>query len=308
MLVSSSQQFAKAHFTNEAEIEGIVQQFAPLLFGSANVYLPQTKLLTVGGRGTIPDAIVIDLEREEWFVVEAERAVHGTWEHIAPQVSRQLAAVASPSSRDAIIKFALEAIGQSATLKQVLVELGVSEIQIHSRLLRIIRKDPTVAIPIDEIPKDLREWAQTLRHVVKIWVIEKYVSVNEPTSVLYSIPDETLPTITTGPGVAPEVNSSASQLWRDLIDGRPELVGQTVYMEYGPLGTQRQHFEGIVRKDGIELDGEIYSPSRAAVICIHKAGSQRPTANGWLRWKMSDGKTLTDMYESMRPEDAAPGP
>ena len=87
MLVNDTEQFLKTNFENEAEIERVVQQYAQQLFGGSIIYLPQARLSTVAGRGSIPDALVIDVEREEWFVVEAERAAHGTWEHIAPQVS-----------------------------------------------------------------------------------------------------------------------------------------------------------------------------------------------------------------------------
>jgi hypothetical protein len=91
MLINDSQQLVKTSFDGEAEIESVVQKYAEQLFGSSIIYLPQTRISTLGGKNTIPDAIVIDIQSEEWFIVEAERAVHGTWEHIAPQVSRQLA-------------------------------------------------------------------------------------------------------------------------------------------------------------------------------------------------------------------------
>jgi hypothetical protein len=38
----------------------------------------------MGGKNTVPEPIMIDVESEEWFVVEAERAAHDIWEHIAP--------------------------------------------------------------------------------------------------------------------------------------------------------------------------------------------------------------------------------
>jgi hypothetical protein len=253
---------------------------------------------------------VIDVEREEWFVVEAERAAHGTWEHIAPQVSRQLAAVASPASRDAILALGLDLIAQTPGLRQMFAELGIAEIEIHGRLKRIIHKPPTVAIPIDAIPPDLVEWVQTLRNTVKIWTIEKYVSLREPGRVFYSIPDENVPTITTTPsesGLAGTVRSSASQLWRELLDAQPALIGQPVFLEYGPRGSERRTFQGVIRADGIEVGGVVYSPSGAAMVCIKQAGSQRQTANGWVMWKTSSGELLDDLYARVRHQDEGAG-
>lgn len=306
MLVSETEQFLKTNFENEAEIERVVQQYAEQRFGSSIVYLPPARLSTVGGRGSIPDAIVIDVEREEWFLVEAERAAHGTWEHIAPQVSRQLAAVAATASRETVLTRALDLIAQTAGLRQMFTELGIEEIDIHGRLSRIIRKAPTVAIPIDAIPRDLVEWVQTLRNNVKIWVLEKYVSFRDPVHVFYSIPDENVPTITTTPsdsGLASTVRSSASQLWRDLLDATPGLAGQPVFLEYGPRGGERRTFHGVIRQDGIEIDGTVYSPSGAAMVCMKQAGSQRRTANGWMMWKTSAGELLNDVYAKIRDHD-----
>lgn len=303
MLINENEQFIRTHFENEAEIEKVVQQFAEQLFGSSILYIPQARLSTVGGRGTVPDAIVIDVEREEWYLVEAERAVHGTWDHIAPQVSRQLAALASPVSRDIILRLALELISQKPSLRQMFIELGIREIDIHGRINRILHKQPTVAIPIDEIPKDLKEWVQTLRNTVKIWILEKYVSLTDNSNILYSIPDENVPTLTTTPtetGVAATIRSSASQIWREFLEAQPALIGQPVYLEYGPRGSERRTYQGIIRQDGIEVSGTVYSPSYAAVACMRQAGSQRRTANGWMMWKTQNGDLINEVYEQIQ--------
>jgi hypothetical protein len=269
MLINDSQQFVKTSFDNEAEIERVVQKFAEQLFGSSIIYLPQTRISTLGGKNTVPDAIVIDVQAEPWFVVEAERAIHGTWEHIAPQVSRQLAAVGSARTRELILQIALKLVAQSRTLRELFLDLDIGELEIHGRLQRILQKVPTIAIPIDGVPKDLKEWAQTLRNTVKIWVIEKYAPVGNSGQVLYSIPDENLPTITTGP------------------------------QERGTRGKLKQTFQGAIKKEGVEVDNKVYSPSYAAVYCMQKAGSPRKTANGWIMWKTKEGKFLNGLYQEI---------
>ena len=73
MLISETEQYIKAAFDDEVEIEGVVRRFADLLFGPNSIYLSQARISTLGGFGTVPDAVVIDVESEEWYVVEAER-------------------------------------------------------------------------------------------------------------------------------------------------------------------------------------------------------------------------------------------
>jgi hypothetical protein len=303
LLVSKSESYMKAAFTDESEIERVVQTYAEQLFGSSILYLPQTRISTIGGRGTIPDAIVLDIGTNEWYLVEAERAIHGTWEHIAPQVSRHLAAVAAPRSLEVVIELALDLLRSSSDLREMFRDVGISELEIHGRLQGILRKAPTIAIPIDALPRDLAEWAQTLRNNVKIWVLEKYVSTSDPNRILYSLPDENFPTLSTSPasaGVVSDLRTAGSQPFQELINAMPQLVGQKLRLEYGPRGGERRTFEGVFRPDGVEVDGKVYSPSYAAVYCIQKAGSPRKTANGWIMWRTEDGDFLADLYGRLR--------
>jgi hypothetical protein len=305
MLVSDNERFVRADFENEAEIERVVQQFASHLFGDNSIYLPQARISTHGGVGTIPDAVVIDVASEEWYVVEAERGVHGTWQHIAPQVSKQLAAVRTEATKERILDLALRQVKEKGEVRQMLAELGIEDIAIHQRLLEILRKEPTIAIPIDFVPKDLTEWIVTLRNRAKIWIIEKYVSVDDPTQVLYSIPDESLPTISTRSDRTGSVTTvtRGSSPWQDLWGSGAVHDGMTLMMTYGPRGQDKRTYQGLARENGIEVDGEIFAPSYAAVHCIQKAGSDRKTANGWTVWRTEGGELLNDLYERVMTED-----
>ena len=78
MIVSGSNKYYPAPFSDEKEIEKVVTDYAQHLFGSSILFLPKSKISTLDGANTIPDGFVIDIEREEWFMVEAELASHGT--------------------------------------------------------------------------------------------------------------------------------------------------------------------------------------------------------------------------------------
>ncbi|MEP7344677.1 MAG: hypothetical protein ABI877_05405 [Gemmatimonadaceae bacterium] len=57
----------------------------------------------------------------------------------------------------------------------------------------------------------------------------------------------------------------------------------------------------MLRPDGIEIDGRLFSLSYGAVYCMKQAGSARRTANGWVVWKTVHGETLTQIYDAIRP-------
>jgi hypothetical protein len=260
MLINDHEQYNRVSFNDEAEIEDVVRKFASSLFGTHIVYLPQQKITTLGGTGTVPDAIVIDLKAEQWYLVEAERGCHGTWQHIAPQVSKQLAALSSPAMRNSLLKLTLDQISQNAALRQVFAELGIPDIEVHGKLQAILAKPATIAIPIDEVPVDMNDWLVTLRNSAKVWVLGKYVSASDPKHVLYSLPDEALPTMATvSTQDGSKITVSRSQLYQKLLSSGLMPEGTVLTMDYGPRGKPRRTFRGIVRKNGIEVEGRMYS-------------------------------------------------
>jgi hypothetical protein len=301
MLVTQSEQFIPLPFNDEDEIEKVVERFSENLFGSSIIYLSKARMSTIGGKSTIPDAIVIDLERDDWYVVEVELSIHGTWNHIAPQISIQLAAVSSSETKQRIIQLALNSIKSSPSIQNILIEAGIDHLEIHSRLQSILNKPPTVAIPIDDVPRDLVQWIETLRHDVKVWIVKKYVSTKDSSKVVYSIPDENLPSLQTSPAPGgsglQSIRSIGSQPLRELLNAKPDLVNTPLILEYGPRGLNKQTFHGVLKNEGVEVDGVVRSPSYAAVYCIKKAGGQRETANGWIMWKTLDGEYLNDLYQ-----------
>lgn len=300
MLVGSGVQYVPASFADEAEIERVVQDQAEFLFGSGAIFLPKTKIATAGGWGTIPDGFVVDLERECWYLVEAERAIHGTWNHIAPQVSRQLAAVAQLDSRARLVQLTLKEIDGSARLKKLLPELGLKELTVHTRIEQILKQAPIIAIPIDDVPPDLLDWAKTLKNQVKVWKIEKFLR-DDTGEVLYRIPDDTAPTLETrvSPGETSTTQFKGGNLFQRVYAAGFLKNGERLSMEYGPKGREKLEFEAIVRPDGLEVDGRVYSPSYAAVHCMKKAGSDRHTANGWVHWRTSAGVLINDLAEQL---------
>lgn len=300
MLVSGSDTYISTAFDSEEEIERVVFDNAEALFGPSALYLPKSRISTSGRKITVPDGIVVDLQSNQWYLVEAERASHGTWDHIAPQISAQLTALLRDEMKEKILQAVLDSVKSSEESREIIRELEIPEIELHGRVAAILKRPPVVAIPIDDLAADLEDWASNLKNSVKIWVLKKYVQQGG-SRILYSLPDEATPTLDTTQQLSTTRDATPSgSAIRKVIAADLLRIGQELWMDYGPKGQPKQRFLGIVKEDGIEVDGRVYSPSYAAVACMRKAGGNRKTANGWLHWRTEDGTLIDDLYRQFQ--------
>ena len=188
MIIQGKLKFIAAPFSSERELESVVQSNAEFIFGPDSIYLPKSLIRTSEGVGTIPDGYVIDLGERRWFVVEAELAVHSVWSHIAPQVAKQIIAASQPSSRRALTEIVVDRVKQNPRFREKFDDLGVREIDIRQFVSEIFEGRPVIGIPIDEVGADLREWAQTVKNEVRLWLVRKLVEFGNPANVIYEIP------------------------------------------------------------------------------------------------------------------------
>ncbi len=87
--------------------------------------------------------------------------------------------------------------------------------------------------------------------------------------------------------------------FRRLLDAGLLHEDQQLYMNYGPRGQPKRRFSSTVSPGGLSIDGKVYSPSNAAVVCMRKAGSPRETANGWYWWRTEEGVSINDLYKKL---------
>jgi len=199
VIVQGNTKFITAPFSSEQELEGVVQNHAEFIFGPDSIYLPKSLIRTPDGSGTIPDGFVVDIAARRWFIVEAELAAHSVWSHIAPQVAKQIIAASQPSSRRAVTELVVTRVKENPAFREKFEGLGVSEIDIRRFLAEVFETKPIIGIPIDDVGSDLREWAQTLKNEVRLWLIRKLVEFGNPSNVIYEIPEEYRPVLDTSP-------------------------------------------------------------------------------------------------------------
>jgi hypothetical protein len=242
------------------------------------------------GRGTIPDAFVIDYENDEWYLVEAELIAHGVWRHIVPQITSQIVACLNQDTRNLLTDRVLEHIASDAQLKL--------DPHLQQRVVTILRKEPIVAIPIDNTSDDLEAWARTQKLPVSIWVIGKLESLNDRTRIAYQIPGDNEASIVAQPTETSisVVRRSSSKSIAALIEGGLLESGERLILDF-----KGHHFTGEANPQGIKLDdGKVYAPSRAAVKCYQRVGSTRPTENGWRAWKNESEVSLNQLFDQLQ--------
>ena len=91
----------------------------------------------------------------------------------------------------------------------------------------------------------------------------------------------------------------------ELIDAGILKVGQKVVFRYTPESGGDLSFNGYIRRNGIEVNGQLFSISYSAVCCLKSIGDQKGI-NGWLAWQVEDGRCLIEVYQDYRKEKCPP--
>ena len=304
MLIFQDKKFIKSPFLYETDLEKVVIDNYEFLFGPNSIFLPKAKIKTADGSGTIPDGFAIDIENRKWYIVEAELVHHSVWNHIAPQVTKQLVASRQKSAKMILTELIVNLYKIDNTVKEKFEDNNISEINVRKVIDEILEAQPIVGLPIDGVTKDLTEWAFELKATVKIWVITKFVELNNPTNIVYEFTEEYKPTLNTEDVALNECNiENPIQNYDvdifELLEAKLLTQDEYLNLPYKPRKGQPKTFEAKILDDGsLEVLGQQFSsPSYAAIACIQNAGSDRKTVNGWTSWRTKSGKTLSEVRE-----------
>lgn len=310
MLLVDDSRFISAPFSNEEELESVVLENYEYIFGPDSILLPKRLIKSPDGAGTIPDAFAVDLLQRRWYLVEAELASHGVWTHIAPQVAKQLVASTQAATRGLLGECVVDLYKSDDTVRAKFDEHGVAEIDVRAVVAEIFASEPIVAIPIDDISRDLRLWAKQLKVEVRLWTVRKLVDFEDASRIAYEIPDEFRPTVDSAPTAAQSAGYAVYDVsLPDLIQSGHLVAGQSLTMKYKPRGGEQHTYSATLEADGtLTVLGERFSsPSYAAVRGINDAGSPRKTVNGWTSWYVDDGRTLADLRSDFLASESKEG-
>ena len=240
MIIAGSKKLKKVNFENEEELEKVVKDFYENLFGEYSIYLPQRYVITAGGFGSVPDAFVLNFKERSWYIVEIELARHGVWSHIVQQATKHLVAVRNSEIRRKLIDMFMREVKESNDLKRKFAELGIDEIGIREVIEDIIERPVILAIPIDFIPADLKDWASVLKNEVRLIEIEKYVD-EKGQEVLYKFPDY-LPS----PPAEEETALPKPPISREEFIAQCEEPGKILFNELERIAAEKKHGDELV--------------------------------------------------------------
>lgn len=311
MIILKDKKYIKSAFANEAEIERVIIDNYEYLFGPSSVLLEKALIKTADGAGTIPDAFAVDFDKKRWYLVEAELLNHSVWNHISPQVTKQILASNEADTKRKIEDLIIEKIQNDNSAKEKITELGYKEIDFRKHISDILNTVPIVGIPIDGISSDLRNWASTLKNPVKLWIITKYIDFSNPKTIAYEFPEEYKPEFDTSIIDAQTTKikdddelrtiSRSDITIKDIMNAGKLMVGQKLICEYKPrIGNKIKVIAELTEDGSFNIDGEIFaSPSFAALFVLQKAGSDRQSVNGWTSWKTENGKYINEFREEI---------
>lgn len=301
MILLGDKKLIEAKFDNEQELEDVVLANSEYFFGPSSILISKILIKTKDGFGTIPDGFAVDLSSRNWFIVETELIHHNVWGHIAPQVAKQLIATIRPETRQLLTEILVQMVTEDKNVKEKFNDEKIKEIDIRKVLAEIFEKPPIIGMPIDAVTNDLKEWAETLKNDVKLWIVRKYIEFGKPEVVAYDIPEEYRPVFdTTDRDSMPKSGITTYEVsLGDLIDAGLIQENEQVLMVYKPRGGNSKTYNGRINKDGsiTVLEKKFSSPSYAAIFCIQDAGSDRTTVNGWTSWKTSSGKYFSELRD-----------
>lgn len=303
MIILNNKKFISNPFESEKEIEKVVTENSEDIFGPDSIFLPKKLIFSEEGTGTIPDGFAIDIAIKQWYIIEAELSSHNVWSHIAPQIAKQLIAASQPSTRAELTELVVNLVKEDDLLQEKFEDLEIAQIDIRRILNEIFENQPIVGIPIDSVGPDLREWAQTLKAEVKLWIVRKLVEFGNPSNILYEIPDEYRPVFDTAK-LEPELGfryTIEDISLVDLIEQGLLDTNEHLFFSYKPRNRERKNFEAEISTDGtlLVLGNEFSSPSYAAVYCMQNVGSKRKTVNGWTSWRNKSGNFIAVLRDKL---------
>lgn len=112
---------------------------------------------------------------------------HSVWNHIAPQVTKQLLASQQAITKRTLVDLAVSQYKADTYTKEKFDELNIAEINVRQVVGDILETDPIIGVPIDGVTNDLRDWARTLKYKVKLprpcWCCAQACAVASPTRI-----------------------------------------------------------------------------------------------------------------------------
>lgn len=85
-------------------------------------------------------------------------------------------------------------------------------------------------------------------------------------------------------------------IYNEMLDNNVIRVGQPLFFKYTTDKGEDLIFDATVQKEGIEVNGQLHTPSSASSLCLYNNTNDRMAVNGWLAWTNDEGLSLSQLY------------
>lgn len=295
----------------EDELEQMVKEHAQGIFGENSIYLDiKHKLTSRAGVGSIPDGYVITFDKSaEWHIVEVELSSHQLYEHVVPQVSRFVAGIANPATRNQIVSTIYSEINGNDYLK-IRLRQAIGSDEIYKFVSELIARSPCVTIVIEKKTPELDDAINAIncpeKKVVEFRTFRRqnaetvHAHLFEPIGQprLKAQPQLTIPT---EEKQKKESQTAGRVTFEELVTAGLLKDGEVLYFYNTRLfKDERATVVADQNKLRYESDGNMYSPSRLAEVLFDKYNFNYVALRGPNYWITEGGKLLVDLQEKVR--------
>lgn len=176
LLLKDGVKYLPYEYAGEEELAQMVIEHCKEIFGKNSLYFDPQTMKTRVGINARNDGIILDIERNEWYILEVELAQHSLRRHIIPQITDFSIAYEQADTRkkltDAIFDLTHEDPQKTAALQAQKIE------DIHKYLTETIDTAPTIAIIIDQKTPELDQVSKKLLFKTKATEFQTFTREN----------------------------------------------------------------------------------------------------------------------------------
>ncbi len=167
----------------EDELENSIKHHSKRIFGANSIYFDiKKKIKNSIGVGTIPDAYLIDFEKNAFYIIEIELSKHPEYDHINKQIGKFIGALNNYQARQKIARILKDYIEEDIIRKKFVIN-KIGNIELYQYFLENILegvKDQNyhTIIVIDRVTDEISEACSILSPRPKIIEFRTFVRKN----------------------------------------------------------------------------------------------------------------------------------
>jgi len=160
ILLKDGVKYFPYEYASEEELTQMVIEHYKEIFGTNTLLFDPQTMKTQGGINVRNDGITLDIEQNQWYILEVELAHHSLRRHIIPQITDFSIAYEQPETRRKLTEALFTLVHQDPQKTAALQTRKIEDP--HKYLTETIDNPPTIAIIIDRKTPELDQVSKKL--------------------------------------------------------------------------------------------------------------------------------------------------